>query len=102
MCSSQLHEAVAARTKAEQGVRLAMVVVHRADEMLGHVGTHAESSVRDLGAVVCRGGVGRRIDTPSRNDIDDSVRWEEDSVFPGEPLRCHPWGLCRPPAWPHV
>lgn len=96
-CSAHMHEMESARANTEQGVRLAMVVVHRADQMLGHVSTAADGSIQDLtqglgghylhiGAAPPLSARGRRSSDlgarrPSADE--DNGRWEIDSVFPG-------------------
>jgi hypothetical protein len=94
-CSAHMHEIESARASTEQGVRLAMVVVHRADQMLGHVSAAADGTIQHLsqglgphhmGGAPPLSARGRRSSDlgarrPSHDD--DSIRWEVDSVFPG-------------------
>lgn len=93
-----MHEMESTRAITEQGVRLAMVVVHRADQMLGHVSTAADGAIQHLSQGL-GGGAGapplsargrRSSDLGARRPPadDDSARWEVDSVFPGESLDC--------------
>lgn len=92
-----MHEMELARSNTEQGVRLAMVVVHRADQMLGHVSTAADGSVqhllqglnaRNAGAppLSARGRRSSDLGARRASADEDNSRWELDSVFPGRLL----------------
>eukprot|EP00892_Ulva_mutabilis_P003764 jgi/Ulvmu1/175/UM001_0179.1 len=75
MCSSQAQAVEAARVKAEQACRLAMMVAQRADTMLTTVGLHHEASMVGLHTTEST-----RLQSGDMAEGDD--RWDEDSVFP--------------------